>query len=80
MDKLTQKKRIIEYLKQRTRDGKPYTISSIKAVHKLKITQLPSRMSELIKEGYPIKKQMVYKYDKDGHLDTHYMLYSLGDD
>lgn len=79
VDKLSQKKRIIEYLSRKTNDGKPFTLSAMKAFQKLRITQLPSRMSELIAEGYPIKKEMVYKRDKDGHIITHYMLYSLGE-
>lgn len=76
---MNQHQKILEYLSRKTRDGKPFTLSAMKAFHKLKITQLPSRISELIQAGYPIKKEMVYKRDRDGNIITHYMLYSLGE-
>ena len=70
MDKLTQRQKIVEYMKNN--DG----ITSLEAVENLRILRLASRIHELVKLGYDIDKEMICKRKDDG-TSIHYTKYTL---
>jgi len=70
MDKLNQRMKIVEYM--RNNGG----ITSLEAVENLHILRLASRIHELVKLGYDIDKEMIYKSKDDGST-IHYMRYTL---
>ena len=70
MDKLNQRMKIVEYM--RNNGG----ITSLEAVENLHILRLASRIHELVKLGYDIDKEMIYKSKDDGSM-IHYMRYTL---
>lgn len=70
MDKLNQRAKIIEYM--RNNDG----ITSLEAVENLRILRLASRIHELVKLGYDIDKETIYKHKDDGSV-IHYTKYTL---
>lgn len=70
MDKLTQREKIVEYMK--CNNG----ITSLEAVENLRILRLASRIHELVKLGYDIDKEMVCKRKEDGST-IRYTRYTL---
>jgi len=70
MDKLNQRMKIVEYM--RDNGG----ITSLEAVENLHILRLASRIHELVRLGYDIDKEMIYKSKDDGST-IHYMRYTL---
>lgn len=70
MDKLNQRMKIVEYM--RNNGG----ITSLEAVENLHILRLASRIHELVRLGYDIDKEMIYKSKGDGTM-IHYMRYTL---
>lgn len=70
---MTQKERIVDYL---TTQG---DISPYEAFLYLGITKLATRVSELIRDGYPIAKRMVTERNRWGE-NVCYMRYSWRDD
>ena len=70
MIKLTQQKKIMDYL-----DKHPEGITPYEAFVHLRITKLSTRIGEIIREGsYPIRKCMEYRIKDDGTTE-HYMRY-----
>ena len=69
-EKLNQRMKIIEYM--RSNDG----ITSLEAIENLRILRLASRIHELVKLGYDIDKETVYKHKEDGSV-IHYTKYTL---
>ena len=69
VSKWTQHKKIADYLEKHPEGITPY-----EAFVHLKITKLATRIGEMIKDGYPIKKLMEYKIRDDGTTE-HYMRY-----
>lgn len=69
-NKLNQRAKIIEYM--RNNDG----ITSLEAVENLRILRLASRIHELVKLGYDIDKETIYKHKDDGSV-IHYTKYAL---
>ena len=70
MDKLTQREKIVEYMK--SNNG----ITSLEAVENLRILRLASRIHELVKLGYDIDKETIRKRKDDGS-SIHYTKYTL---
>lgn len=70
MDKINQRAKIIEYMKNN--DG----ITSLEAVENLRILRLASRIHELVGLGYDIGKETIYKRKDDGTM-IHYTKYTL---
>ena len=68
--KLNQRMKIIEYMKNNN------GITSLEAVENLRILRLASRIHELVKLGYDIDKETVYKHKEDGSV-IHYTRYTL---
>lgn len=68
--KLNQRMKIIEYM--RNNNG----ITSLEAVENLRILRLASRIHELVKLGYDIDKETIYKHKEDGSV-IHYTKYTL---
>ena len=66
----TQQQEIIDYM------AKHGGITSLQAVEDLKVLRLASRISELIKKGFPIVKENIY-YTKENGRKCHYVKYSL---
>ena len=56
---LNQHDRIIWWLRQKTKDGKPFRLSPMKAFTKLGITKLSTRIGELRRAGYDISDEWV---------------------
>ena len=69
-NKINQRAKIIEYM--RNNNG----ITSLEAVENLRILRLASRIHELVKLGYDINKETVYKHKEDGSV-IHYTRYTL---
>lgn len=69
-NKINQRMKIIEYM--RNNDG----ITSLEAVENLRILRLASRIHELVKLGYDIDKETIYKHKDDGSV-IHYTKYTL---
>lgn len=69
-EKVNQRMKIIEYM--RNNDG----ITSLEAIENLRILRLASRIHELVKLGYDIDKETVYKHKEDGSV-IHYTKYTL---
>ena len=67
--RMNQHKKIWDYL-----CNHPEGITPYEAFVHLKITKLSTRIGEMIRSGYPIKKMMEYKI-KDGGSMEHYMRY-----
>jgi len=59
---------------QLLKDG---SMTPMDAWEKLKITKLATRVSEMIKLGYPIEKTMEYKVNSEGKKKR-YMRYTVG--
>lgn len=70
VDKVNQRTKIIEYM--RNNNG----ITSLEAVESLHILRLASRIHELVKLGYDINKETVWKHKADGST-IHYTKYTL---
>lgn len=70
MDKLNQRAKIVEYMKNNN------GITSLEAVENLRILRLASRIHELVKLGYDIDKETVYNHKEDGTV-VHYTRYTL---
>ena len=71
--KQKQKAKVIYYLKNIG------SLTTFEAFGELKITKLPTRVSELIREdGYNIQKTWETGRDEDGNI-TRYVRYSLGE-
>ena len=73
VNKLTQHKKIWDYLCKHPEGITPY-----EAFVHLKITKLSTRIGEMIKDGYKIKKLMEYKITENGTYE-HYMRYGRAD-
>lgn len=73
---MTQHERIMRFLNRRTKDGKHYVLTPMKAFQKLNITKLSTRIGELIVLGARIYKIPVCKKKKDGTV-VRYMSYTL---
>lgn len=73
VSKLTQHKKIWGYLCKHPEGITPY-----EAFVHLKITKLSTRIGEMIKDGYEIKKLMEYRTKDDGSTE-HYMRYWRSD-
>lgn len=58
MERKTQRERIVEYLETHE------SITSLEAAIHLGIMDLPKRISELVRDGYPIKKTPVTRPHK----------------
>lgn len=69
-EKVNQRMKIIEYM--RSNGG----ITSLEAVENLRILRLASRIHELVKLGYDIDRETVYKRKEDGSV-IHYTKYTL---
>ena len=69
VDKYTQHKKIAEYLEKH-----PEGITPFEAFVHLHITKLSTRIGEMVRDGYPIRKIMEYKMTDDGST-VHYMRY-----
>jgi len=69
VSKLTQRKKIWDYLCKHPEGITPY-----EAFVHLKITKLSTRIGEMVRDGYKIKKVMEYKLTDDGSTE-HYMRY-----
>lgn len=67
--RINQHKKIADYLERH-----PEGITPFEAFLHLKITKLATRIGEMIRDGYPIKKLMEYKIKDDGTME-HYMRY-----
>lgn len=66
---MTQKERIVQYLDDFG------SITTMEAFSDLGITRLASRIHELVRNGMPIKKEMVSSKNRYGE-EVHYMRYS----
>lgn len=66
---MTQKERIVQYLDDFG------SITTMEAFSDLGITRLASRIHELVRNGLPIKKEMVSSKNRYGE-EVHYMRYS----
>ena len=73
---MTQHEKIMDYLNRRTKDGKHYILTPMKAFSKLNITKLSTRIGELIVLGAQIYKIPVCKRRRDGTV-VRYMSYTL---
>ena len=71
MEYKTQRERVIEYLE--THDS----LTSREAVYYLGIMDLPKRISEMVRDGYPIKKTMEPSPPKYGRKQKDIMHYSI---
>ena len=74
VSKRNQHKKIADYL-----DRHPEGITPFEAFVCLHITKLSTRIGEMVRDGYPIRKIMEYKMTDDGTL-VHYMRYWRGED
>lgn len=66
---MTQKERIVQYLDDFG------SITTMEAFSDLGITRLASRIHELVRNGMPIKKEMVSSKNRYGE-EVHFMRYS----
>lgn len=66
---MTQKERIVQYLDDFG------SITTMEAFSDLGITRLASRIHELVRNGLPIKKEMVSSKNRYGE-EVHFMRYS----
>ena len=66
----TQRQRIMEYMQECG------AITPMEAIYDLGCTKLATRISELIREGHDIKKEMVYRKNRFGQT-VHFMRYRL---
>lgn len=66
---MTQKERIVQYLDDFG------SITTMEAFSDLGITRLASRIHELVRNGLPIKKEMVTSKNRYGE-EVHFMRYS----
>lgn len=74
--RMTQHDRIMDFLNRKTKDGKHYVLTPMKAFSKLNITKASTRVGELIAMGHQIYKIPVCKRKKDGTV-VRYMSYTL---
>lgn len=72
MSKITQGQRVLDYIEE---NG---SITQLEALRELGVMRLASRISDLKKQGHPIKSEIVSvknRYDEDCHIKR----YSLGE-
>lgn len=70
-DKFTQIIIIFNYLTEHPEKG----LTTLEAVYKLNITNLPKRISEMIAMGYQISKTPEFKLNAAGKVEKRYMRY-----
>ena len=70
MNKLNQKQKIVAYLEKHD------SLTTFEAFTELGITKLPTRISELIRDGYRFEKKMVKSLNRDGE-SCEFMRYRL---
>ena len=68
--KLSQHEKILNYIDQFG------SITTMEAFNDLGITKLATRVSELIRDGFPIQKDLEHGTNRFGE-STHYMRYSI---
>ena len=73
MSQPTQRQRILEYMQECG------VITPMEAIYDLGCTKLATRISELIREGHEIEKELVYGKNRYGQT-IHYMRYRLAVD
>lgn len=71
MKQPSQRQRILAYMQDFG------SITPMEAIFEIGCTKLATRVSELIREGHEIKKELVYGKNRYGQT-IHYMRYRLG--